>query len=123
MNEKIVLIIEKLFLAVMGIFFIRIGLYLIFLEESSGPHISEHPLIGGILIKWGIMAPAVLVLVGLFSSRWMAVVAHAVVIMMTLLFLFMSYYGPFWGDWFRFIVLLMAFLLFGLALRRAMKEH
>ena len=113
MNDKIVLKIEKLFLAVMGCFFILFGLFVLGLE-SNMEHEPLHP-----MNVFMTMALGVIVLTGLFF-RWMVIAAHAVIIIVMMIFTYISWrWEP--GFGFAFLFLSIAILLFGLAVRRAVK--
>ena len=105
MNDKTVLIIEKLFLVVMGCLFVFIGLMAKYIDANVKT--DEQSL--GLVISY--MAPGVLVLLGLFS-KWLAVVAHVVITIVTawVIIIGMSMFG--YGALISaFVPLLIAVLL------------
>lgn len=124
MNEKTVLIIERIFLAVIGTMIVLAVVVAIFSEIANPPSEFEprHP----DLVSGPMMVVGALVLTGLVF-RWMAVVAHIVVFFVMLAGKaggpggLTTIYGIF--DVILLFIMVVALLLLKPAIRRARKEH
>ena len=112
MNDRTVMIIEKIFLAVMGCIFIFIG----FVGVTFGLNVEpDEPIFPAVIF---FMTPGVLVLMGLIFTV-MAVVAHIVIVIVVVLIMFVT-----WGESgfsLMYISLPIAILLLVSTIRRSMR--